>query len=218
MEIEGRMKLDRRQLLAGTVATMAFATRAAAQDVPFAPSETPVPVLPPMKVDEDRLRMIAHRELTRNKNAIWLKDSVGIADFSRPSSEPRFFVVDLVGGKVRSFLVAHGKGSDPEHEGFVRRFSNEFESFASSRGAYLTHTWYDGKHGPSMRLYGLDPDNSNAEARAIVVHGAWYANPDMIGKWGKLGRSDGCFAFSEDKLMEITARLGPGRLIFADKL
>lgn len=212
------MKLDRRQLLAGTVATMAFATRAAAQDVPFAPSETPVPVLPPMKVDEDRLRMIAHRELTRNKNAIWLKDSVGIADFSRPSSEPRFFVVDLVGGKVRSFLVAHGKGSDPEHEGFVRRFSNEFESFASSRGAYLTHTWYDGKHGPSMRLYGLDPDNSNAEARAIVVHGAWYANPDMIGKWGKLGRSDGCFAFSEDKLMEITARLGPGRLIFADKL
>lgn len=218
MEIEGRMKLDRRQLLAGTVATMAFATRAAAQDVPFAPSETPVPVLPPMKVDEDRLRMIAHRELTRNKNAIWLKDSVGIADFSRPSSEPRFFVVDLVGGKVRSFLVAHGKGSDPEHEGFVRRFSNEFESFASSRGAYLTHTWYDGKHGPSMRLYGLDPDNSNAEARAIVIHGAWYANPDMIGKWGKLGRSDGCFAFSEDKLMEITARLGPGRLIFADKL
>ena len=212
------MKLDRRQLLAGTVATMAFATRAAAQDVPFAPSETPVPVLPPMKVDEDRLRMIAHRELTRNKNAIWLKDSVGIADFSRPSSEPRFFVVDLVGGKVRSFLVAHGKGSDPEHEGFVRRFSNEFESFASSRGAYLTHTWYDGKHGPSMRLYGLDPDNSNAEARAIVIHGAWYANPDMIGKWGKLGRSDGCFAFSEDKLMEITARLGPGRLIFADKL
>lgn len=212
------MKLDRRQLLAGTVATVAFATRAAAQDVPFASSETPVPVLPPMKVDEDRLRMIAHRELTRNKNAVWLKDSVGIADFSRPSSEPRFFVVDLVGGKVRSFLVAHGKGSDPEHEGIVRRFSNEFESFASSRGAYLTHTWYDGKHGPSMRLYGLDPDNSNAEARAIVIHGAWYANPDMIGKWGKLGRSDGCFAFSEDKLMEITARLGPGRLIFADKL
>lgn len=212
------MKLDRRQLLAGTVATVAFATRAAAQDSPFIPSETPVPVMPPMKIDEDRLRMIAHRELTRNKNAIWLRDSVGIADFSRPSSEPRFFVVDLVGGKVRPFLVAHGKGSDPEHEGIVRRFSNEFESFASSRGAYLTHTWYDGKHGPSMRLYGLDPDNSNAEARAIVVHGAWYANPDMIGKWGKLGRSDGCFAFSEDKLMEITARLGPGRLIFADKL
>lgn len=69
-----------------------------------------------------------------------------------------------------------------------------------------------------MRLYGLDPDNSNAEARAIVVHGAWYANPDMIEKWGKLGRSDGCFAFPEDDLMQIIARVGPGRLIFSDKL
>lgn len=169
-------------------------------------------------VDEDRLRLIAHRELARNKSTVWLRDSVGIADFSLPSSEPRFFVVDMIGGKIRPFLVAHGRGSDPEHEGVLRRFSNEFESFASSRGAFLTHTWYEGMHGPSMRLYGLDPDNSNAEARAIVVHGAWYANPDMIEKWGKLGRSDGCFAFPEGDLMEIIARLGPGRLIYSDKI
>ncbi len=169
-------------------------------------------------VDENQLRRIAHRELTRNQSTIWLRDTVGIADFSRPSNEPRFFVVDMISGQVRPFLVAHGRGSDPEHEGVVRRFSNEFESLASSRGAFLTHTWYEGVHGPSMRLYGLDPDNSNAEARAIVVHGAWYANPDMIEKWGKLGRSDGCFAFPEYDLMQIIARVGPGRLIFSDKL
>lgn len=200
MEIDDGMIVSRREFVAGTVALAALPTRALAT------------------VDEDRLRFIAHRELTRNKSAIWLRDSVGIADFSRPSNEPRFFVVDLVGGKVRPFLVAHGRGSDPEHEGLVRKFSNEFESLASSRGAFLTHTWYDGIHGPSMRLYGLDPDNNNAEARAIVVHGAWYANPDMIEKQGKLGRSDGCFAFPEDDLMQIIARLGPGRLIFSDKL
>ena len=213
------MKLDRRQLIAGTIATVALATRAVGQEDPLvsAPSFVPPPP-PPLPIDENKLRMIAHRELTRNRNAIWLKDMVGIADFTRPSSEPRFFLVDLVGGKVRPYLVAHGKGSDPEHEGVVRRFSNEFESFASSRGAYLTHTWYEGKHGLSMRLYGLDPDNSNAEARAIVIHGAWYSNPDMIQKWGKLGRSDGCFAFPEANLMEIVARLGPGRLLFADKI
>ncbi|MFO1240376.1 MAG: murein L,D-transpeptidase catalytic domain family protein [Sphingomonadaceae bacterium] len=194
------MIVSRRQFVAGSAALALVPARAFAA------------------VDENQLRRIAHRELSRNQSTIWLRDTVGIADFSRPSSEPRFFVVDMISGQVRPFLVAHGRGSDPEHEGVVRRFSNEFESLASSRGAFLTHTWYEGIHGPSMRLYGLDPDNSNAEARAIVVHGAWYANPDMIEKWGKLGRSDGCFAFPEDDLMQIIARVGPGRLIFSDKL
>lgn len=203
------MIVNRRQLLAGSLAAAALPGRLAAQaSGPYTMSAS----------DEAKLKLIAHRELTRHNGAIWLRDMVGIADFSRPSNEPRFFVVDMVGGKVRPFLVAHGKGSDPEHEGVVRLFSNEFNSFASSRGAYLTHTWYEGKHGTSMRLYGLDADNSNAEARAIVIHGAWYANPDMIEKWGKLGRSDGCFAFPEDNLLEIIARLGPGRMVFADKI
>jgi hypothetical protein len=169
-------------------------------------------------VDESAIRMIAHRELTRHRATIWLRDTVGIADFSRPSWEPRFFLVDMLEGRVRSFLVTHGRGSDPAHEGRLHYFSNTPNSEASSRGAYLTHTWYQGRYGTSLRLSGLDRDNSNAEARAIVCHGAWYANPDMIGKWGKLGRSEGCFAFPEANLMEVMARMGPGRLLFADKL
>lgn len=169
-------------------------------------------------VDESVIRMIAHRELTRHRASIWLRDTVGIADFSRPSWEPRFFLVDMLEGRVRPFLVTHGRGSDPAHEGRLHYFSNTPNSEASSRGAYLTHTWYQGRYGTSLRLSGLDRDNSNAEARAIVCHGAWYANPDMIGKWGKLGRSEGCFAFPEANLMEVMARLGPGRLLFADKL
>jgi L,D-transpeptidase catalytic domain len=127
-------------------------------------------------------------------------------------------VLDMVSGKVRSYLVAHGRGSDPEHDGLLKHFSNDFGSEATSRGAYLTHTWYHGKHGPSMRLSGLEPDNNNAEARAIVVHGAWYANPAMVTEWGKLGRSEGCLAVPEANLMEILARLGPGRMVFADRL
>ena len=53
---------------------------------------------------------------------------------------------------------------------------------------------------------------------AIVVHGAWYANPEMVGQWGKLGRSEGCFALPETALLEVIGRLGPGRLLFADRL
>jgi hypothetical protein len=67
-----------------------------------------------------------------------------------------------------------------------------------------------------MRLEGLDRTNSNALSRAIVVHGAWYVNEDMIGHAGMLGRSQGCFAVAESSLLEIVARLGPGRLIYAD--
>jgi hypothetical protein len=160
----------------------------------------------------------AKAQLDRLGRKIWLSDVVGLADFSRPSYEPRFFIVDMVAGKVRPFLVSHGSGSDPEHTAMLQSFSNEPGSNATSRGAYLTHTWYEGMHGTSMRLTGLDADNNNAEPRAIVVHGAAYANPSMIDKWGKLGRSQGCFAFPQANLMEVIARLGPGRMIFADKL
>jgi hypothetical protein len=160
----------------------------------------------------------ARQELERSGNRIWLKDKVAIADFSLPSRDPRLFVIDMVGGQVTPFLVAHGRGSDPEHDGWLKSFSNVEGSLATSRGAYLTRTWYEGKYGTSMRLWGLDPDNNRAEDRAIVVHGAWYANPDMVTQWGKLGRSEGCFALPENKLMEFVGRLGPGRLLFADKI
>ena len=66
-----------------------------------------------------------------------------------------------------------------------------------------------------MRLEGLDPTNSNAASRAIVVHGAWYVSEEMIGQHGMLGRSEGCFAVAPSSLDEILTRLGPGRLIYA---
>jgi L,D-transpeptidase catalytic domain len=201
-KLREEFSVSRRGFLAGSTATMVLAPAAAAHAA----------------VDESAIRMIAHRELSRHRANIWLRDMVGVADFSRPSWEPRFFLVDMMEGRIRSYLVTHGRGSDPAHEGRLHYFSNTPNSEASSRGAYLTHTWYQGRYGTSLRLSGLERDNSNAEARAIVCHGAWYANPDMIGKWGKLGRSEGCFAFPEANLMEIMARLGPGRLLYADKL
>jgi len=68
-----------------------------------------------------------------------------------------------------------------------------------------------------MRPDGLDASNNNAEARAIVVHGAWYVSPNMVRDHGKLGRSEGCFAFSESDLTEVLEKLKPGRLLLAEK-
>jgi hypothetical protein len=156
--------------------------------------------------------------LERTRAQVWRGDVVGVIDFALPSSLPRFHFANLEAGTVRSFLVAHGRGSDPEHDGFLKTFSNQPNSFATSRGAYITYEWYKGKYGTSIRLNGIDADNSNVLNRAIVLHPAWYANEDMLAKWGKLGRSDGCFAMGETDFNEALWHLSGGRLIFADKL
>jgi hypothetical protein len=155
--------------------------------------------------------------LERHRDGITYRDFIGVADFSLPSRAPRFHLVKLTDGSVRSHLVAHGKGSDPSRTGWLERFSNEPRSNATSAGAYRTGSVYVGAHGQSMRLEGLDPTNNNALSRAIVVHAAWYVSEEMIGYSGMLGRSQGCFAVAGSSLSEITARLGPGRLIYADK-
>ncbi len=155
--------------------------------------------------------------LARHNAAVWSRDVVAIADFGLPSSRPRFHLVDILAGTTTSLLVAHGKGSDPDHAGMLQSFSNADGSMATSEGAYLTGDTYVGVHGLSRRLVGLDPTDDRAEARAIVIHAAWYADPALIASQGKLGRSDGCFAFGEQDIALVLARLGPGRLIYAGR-
>jgi hypothetical protein len=172
------------------------------------------------RISEQHRRILAaaRDRLDRVGAQVWRSDVVGLADFSLPSALPRLHFADLEAGQVHSFLVAHGKGSDPDHDGFLKRFSNEPNSEATSRGAYVTCQWYDGKYGPSIRLAGLDPENSNAAMRAIVMHPAWYADPAMLAKWGRLGRSDGCFAMAPGDFGNALWHLAAGRLLFADRL
>jgi hypothetical protein len=160
---------------------------------------------------------IALRERDRVGAMLARPDVVAIADFAKPSHDARHFV-DMVGGSVRSHLVAHGRGSDPAHVGWLKQFSNSVGSLATSRGAYLTAGQYEGKYGASMRLRGLDLDNSNAFDRAIVMHPAWYAAPDMLAKFGKLGRSEGCFAMAPEDFSLVLNHLGAGRLLYADRI
>jgi hypothetical protein len=157
----------------------------------------------------------ARAALARHRDQVEHVDRIGIVDFGQPSRVPRLYVLNLGDGVTTSHLVAHGRGSDPAHSGWVSRLSNEPGSFASSGGAYVTRGLYVGGHGRSMRLAGLDRDNSNAELRALVVHAAWYVSPAMARDTGKLGRSEGCFAVSGDSLDAVLEQLGPGRLIFA---
>jgi hypothetical protein len=145
-------------------------------------------------------------------------DVVGVADFARPSSQPRLHLVDLASGAVTSLLVAHGRGSDPAHTGWLSRFSNAPGSDCTSEGDFATGATYIGAHGRSMRLIGLDPSNDNAEARGIVAHSAAYVSAEIARGHGVLGRSEGCFALSAADLPAVLGRLGPGRLLVSTKL
>lgn len=161
---------------------------------------------------------IAKRELDRAGDAIWKRDIVGIADFGLHSANRRFHFVNLEREEVQSFHVSHGSGSDPEHDGWLNNYSNVEGSNATSRGAYVTWEWYQGRFGTSVRLGGLDPTNDAALQRYIVMHRAKYAEPSHVERWGRLGRSNGCFALGEEQFRIALLNLSGGRLLFADSL
>ena len=227
------MTLDRREMLRlGAYAGVgAIISTAASSSVipslmtpirtdPLAPLAAPQLVQPappaaPAGIDP---QLFARAKAALDQHRIYARDAIGIVDFSKPSSEPRFHVVDLASGQVESHRVCHGRGSDPAHSGYVERFSNDFGSYATSNGTYTTADYYDGKYGLSMKVRGLDWSNNNAEPRAIVIHNAWYAEDDMIPLHGQLGRSEGCFAMSKDSQYAVMRRLAGGRMIYADKL
>ena len=157
-----------------------------------------------------RVALDAHKAKVRNL------DRVAIVDFGQHSSKPRFHLVDVAAGTTQSFLVAHGRGSDPTHSGWLKSFSNVPGSDATSQGAYLTGEAYEGAHGHSRRLIGLDEGNSNALSRGIVVHSAWYVTPALAAGAG-IGRSEGCFALSDADHTTVMNLLGPDRLLLAVK-
>ncbi len=206
--------MNRRDLLKGTLA--AGAALAVAGPARLAAT---VPAAPLKGTRRDRtLFEIATRELARAGDAIWKRDIVGIADYGLHSAERRFHFVNLEREEINSYHVSHGTGSDPQHDGWLKQFSNEEGSNASSRGAYVTWEWYQGRYGTSVRLGGLDATNDAALRRYIVMHRAEYAEPVHLDRWGRLGRSNGCFAMGEEQFRIALLNLSGGRLLFADSL
>ncbi len=135
-----------------------------------------------------------------------------LIDFSKPSTEKRLYVFDMEGKKLLySSVVAHGKNSGGK---YATSFSNKNGSLKSSLGFYLTGTTYQGRNGYSLILDGLEKGvNDQARSRAIVVHGADYANPE-VAKSGRLGRSFGCPALPRALTRPIIDAIKGGSVLF----
>lgn len=130
------------------------------------------------------------------------KDILTIIDFSLSSNVKRLWIVDLTTNTVLyNSLVAHGRNTGEE---FASKFSNSSSSYQSSLGFYATGEVYQGKHGTSLRLDGLEKGiNDNARNRAVVVHGADYVAESFVKAHGRLGRSQGCPALPMGLTKEI---------------
>lgn len=141
------------------------------------------------------------------------KDIISICDFSQSSNSKRLYIIDLASGKLLfNTLVAHGRNTGEE---FAKFFSNEPSSYKSSLGFYSTKNTYNGQHGLSLTLAGQEPGyNSNAESRAIVMHGADYVCNQFACTNGRLGRSLGCPAVSYELSTPIINTIKNGSCLF----
>ena len=159
----------------------------------------------PILTSLDAYFHLAQRHLTD-------KPLVTIVDFAVPSAKRRLAVADVRTGKVVFYTyVAHGKGSGLT---YATHFSNQPGSEASSLGVYLTgHTFY-GDDGYSLRLHGLNPEfNGAAYRRDIVIHSAWYVSKAFAQKYGRMGRSWGCFALDRGVESAIVKLIRDGTVL-----
>lgn len=139
-----------------------------------------------------------------------------VIDYGLKSRERRLWVIDLATDSVLAReLVAHGRNSGGD---MATQFSNRHGSNQSSLGTFVTGDTYHGKHGLSLRLHGLDEGvNDAAFDRAIVIHGADYVRESIVPQLGRLGRSLGCPALSQEAAPRIIALIKEGVVVYAGR-
>ncbi len=188
-----------------------------------APLATPAPAVRPSAAVFRQVQGLSQQALAMALDAVSCARSHGVAgkdglltiiDYSRPSTEPRLWVLDLARGRVLFHeLVAHGAGSG---DNYATRFSNLDDSRQTSLGLFLTRGTYEGGNGYSLKLQGLDAGvNDRAEERKIVMHGAWYVSPDQIQRYGRIGRSWGCPALPVESAHRVIDTIKDGSFVFS---
>ncbi len=150
-------------------------------------------------------KLLAAKEIQNSK-------FLTVIDLSLSANKNRFFLIDLNSIKIiHKSKVAHGRNSGGE---FAKYFSNKVGSYQSSIGFYKTAETYQGKHGLSLRLDGLESSNNNARKRAIVIHSADYVSDYFIKKNGRLGRSLGCPSLPKEGFSNIITNIKNGSVLF----
>jgi len=163
---------------------------------------------PVMEKNVFRMAMTGYSKIAPKNDSL-----ISIIDFSRPSTDKRFYLIDLA-NKTLLFntFTSHGVNTGEDQ---AIAFSNKNGSRQSSLGFYLTAETYEGKHGKSLKLDGLERGfNNRARKRYIVIHSADYVSESFIKEHGRLGRSWGCPALPPDLTQDIIKRIKDGSVLF----
>ena len=142
-------------------------------------------------------------------------DRAIVCDYSQPSNLKRLYIFDFVSGSVSVHLVSHGRGSDRDDTWTPRGFNGPEGSNTSIIGAMIGAERYQGDHGLSLRLDGVESASILARSREIVVHTAAYMEADFIATNKRPGRSLGCFVVQAAVLEEVVATLENGGLLLS---
>jgi hypothetical protein len=204
------MRFGTALLLASFCALVTAEARPAPPSAPAAPAFASAQAL-----DRSVLRLaLSAAECARQSGTVPDVDLLTVIDYSKASTEPRLWVLDIDSGSVLfEELVAHGRGSG---DNYATRFSNEQDSHQTSLGLFRTADVYVGSNGYSLRLDGLEGGvNDRARERAIVIHGAPYVNEATARALGRLGRSWGCPALPLSVARTIIDTIKGGSLVFA---
>jgi hypothetical protein len=147
------------------------------------------------------------------KPGLFKKNILSICDFSQSSKNKRLYIIDVEKQKlILNTYVAHGKNSGSE---FAQSFSNDPESLKSSLGFYVTRSTYQGGHGLSLKIEGLENGiNDKAEQRNIVIHGSDYVGDDFLRNNAFNGRSFGCPAVPAKQTPMVINTLKNGSCLF----
>ena len=142
------------------------------------------------------------------------KNLIMVVDFSLPSTEKRLWLIDT---KNNTYIlhthVAHGMNSGNI---YATEFSDNKGTHESSLGSFVTNNKYNGHHGPSLRIIGLDKGiNDLAAQRNVIIHSAEYVTPEFQKKYTRIGRSDGCFAVNPKVINHLIEKTQKNTLIFA---
>lgn len=146
-------------------------------------------------------------------NQLQRKDTLTLIDFSKPSNQERFYIIDLANREIlHKTIVAHGVNSGKL---YAKYFSNASNSRKSSLGFYSTTTTYSGKYDLALRINGLESTNSHASSRGVVIHAAKYATYEFLERnGGMLGRSYGCPALPYTNFHKIVEWIKGGSCLY----
>ena len=148
------------------------------------------------------------------------RDVCILVDFSEYSGNERLYIYNLKENSImESGRVAHGVGK----KGLFSKpsFSNVPESWESSLGRYRTGRLRtlnipQFNNVPCIEVHGLDPTNSNAHRRGIVIHPGLLTSKKTITPCEPM--SQGCFTVGQetfDAIKSLTQKSSKPILLYA---